>query len=628
MSQGSFFSTATIQQLVKQDTLRVLRPVLLGGLANGLLFFAVDRSQPWSLVTAMLGMGMLGTVLTRQLVSIFSLERQVSTRTDQLRIFSEVVSSLNSASNVGQTLGQTLESVLGALDAGASALWLPTADGSGELVLVEQRGFPDPDRHGDVLAQIERASGWGEGRLLRHTTEVPGRPGAPAVSLTAKLGKAGENLGYLTLSRWEGEFSEIDGAMVAAVASDIGNSLRNVRMVSEARRLADRDPVTGLLNHRNAYQRLHTELQQHAAQSRPLAVLKLDLDNFKLFNDTYGHSAGDEVLKRVAAVLKRACRDSDVAARYGGDEFLVILPETDLKQAVKCAERIQAALNKERFRCEDSATLPIGFSCGVAAYPGDSQDALELVSIADANLVQSRAEGGSQITSSLGATGASKDNSLMYIKGSELFRAMVSAIDNKDGYTRKHSEEVTEYSLVIARAMNLSEDMLRTIQLAGILHDVGKIGVPDSILRKPGKLTDEEFEEMKQHPVFGALIVGALPGMEHVVLGVRHHHERYDGRGYPDALAGENIPLIGRIMAVADAFSAMTTTRPYRKGLSERQALAEIQRGLGTQFDPQIGALFINLRENRYEELPPAAPKRRTTRSAKAAAEVAEPALR
>jgi HD-GYP domain-containing protein (c-di-GMP phosphodiesterase class II) len=213
----------------------------------------------------------------------------------------------------------------------------------------------------------------------------------------------------------------------------------------------------------------------------------------------------------------------------------------------------------------------------------------------------------------------------MYIKGSELFRAMVSAIDNKDGYTRKHSEEVTQYSLDIARAMNLSEDMLRTIQLAGILHDVGKIGVPDSILRKPGKLTDEEFAEMKQHPVFGALIVGALPGMEHVVLGVRHHHERYDGRGYPDQLAGENIPLIGRIMAVADAYSAMTTTRPYRKGLTERQALAEIQRGLGVQFDPQIGTLFIRLREARAEEAASAATTtpRRRTRSPRAAAELA-----
>ncbi len=145
--------------------------------------------------------------------------------------------------------------------------------------------------------------------------------------------------------------------------------------------------------------------------------------------------------------------------------------------------------------------------------------------------------------------------------------------------------------------MGLDEEMLQTIQVSGILHDVGKIGVPDNILRKPGRLTDEEFQIMQQHPVFGSLIVGAIPGMEQVVLGVRHHHERYDGRGYPDRLKGEEIPLIGRIMAVADAYSAMTTSRPYRKGLAEEEAIEEIRRNLGTQFDPEIGLLFIRLRE-------------------------------
>jgi HD-GYP domain-containing protein (c-di-GMP phosphodiesterase class II) len=149
--------------------------------------------------------------------------------------------------------------------------------------------------------------------------------------------------------------------------------------------------------------------------------------------------------------------------------------------------------------------------------------------------------------------------------------------------------------------------MLQTIQLAGIIHDVGKIGVPDHILRKPGHLTEDEYNVMQQHPVFGALIVGAMPGMEEVVLGVRHHHERYDGAGYPDRLAGTNIPLIGRIMAVADAYSAMTTTRPYRKGMTERQALQQVLKGLGTQFDPEIGELFMKLRQEATATRKPAA---------------------
>jgi HD-GYP domain-containing protein (c-di-GMP phosphodiesterase class II) len=301
------------------------------------------------------------------------------------------------------------------------------------------------------------------------------------------------------------------------------------------------------------------------------------------------------VLKRVAMILRRSCRDADTVARYGGDEFMVLLSETNLRAAIRCAERIQSVLAKERFRCQNSATLPIGFSYGISVYPDDAKDVQELVTIADSNLYQSKTQGGNQIT----ARGSSvTDNTLVHVKGFDLFRAMVQAIDNKDGYTKRHSEEVTEYSLEIARAMNLGEEMLQTLQLSCILHDVGKIGVPDHILRKPGHLTDDEFQVMQQHPVFGALIVGAMPGMEEVVHGVRHHHERYDGAGYPDRLAGTNIPLMGRIMAVADAYSAMTTTRPYRKGLTERQALQQVLKGLGTQFDPEIGELFIKLREH------------------------------
>jgi diguanylate cyclase (GGDEF)-like protein len=592
-----------VRRLLTYHGGQVLRPVLLGGFANALLFFAVARSHPWTIAGAALAAGILGTVLARQVGQLLSLERQAGRQAHQLSTITEIVSCLNSSTSVGSALGGALEKLLSALDADGGAVWVPSAAGSGDLVLVEQRGLPNPDGAPEILAKLQGLMSSPPTYLLPHTLEVPGSgfQQPPAQCLSVRLGREGEEFGYLCVLKWEGHFSETEAAIVGAVASDIGAALRSIRLISDARRLADRDPVTALLNHRSAYQRIHVEIEQHARARKPLAVILMDLDNFKLFNDTYGHPAGDEVLKRVAAILRRSCRDEDTVARYGADEFLLIMPETSLKQAVKCAERIQASLARERFRCENSAPLPLGFSYGIAVYPEDSLDVLELVSIADANLYHSKCQGGNQIT----ARGTNKtDSSLIYVKGFDLFRAMVHAIDNKDGYTRQHSEEVTQYSLEIARAMELGEEMLQTIQLAGILHDVGKIGVPDSVLRKPGKLTDEEYEVMQQHPVFGALIVGALPGMEQVVLGVRHHHERYDGRGYPDRLTGEEIPVIGRIMAVADAYSAMTTTRPYRKGLTERQALLEIERGLGTQFDPRIGALFIRIRQAQPDETP------------------------
>jgi diguanylate cyclase (GGDEF)-like protein len=603
-----------LSRVLSSSAARIVVPVMLVGAANTLLFAGIDRSQPWSIVSAVLGMALLGTVLTRQLGRIMALEARVSSGSRQLSVVSEVVSALNSSANVGSNLGLAFDKLMSALSVDGGAIWLPTPADNGDMVLVEHRGLPEPERGAELLEEIREAvSSQGE-PVVRHGAKVPGQaPNArPAQCLTVRMGTIGENFGYVTLIRWRGAFSEMDASVLSAVGTDIGNALRSIRMVSEARRLADRDPVTGLYNHRSAYQRLHADLERQAEASRPLAVLMMDLDNFKLFNDTYGHPAGDEVLKRVSAVLRRSCREGDTVARYGGDEFIAVLPGAALKQALRCAERIQSAIAKERFRCEDSATLPIGLSYGIAVYPEDSKEAQDLVSIADSNLYQSKAQGGNRITA---RTNGAAENTLSHVNGFDLFRAMVVAIDNKDGYTRQHSEEVTAYSLQIARAVGLTDEELETIQVSGILHDVGKIGVPDSILRKPGKLTDEEFGVMKQHPNFGALLVGSIPGMEAVVLGVRHHHERYDGRGYPDGLAGPEIPLIGRIMAVADAFSAMTTSRPYRKGLTEKQSLAEIRRNLGTQFDPELGELFARLREAGEEAAPkrPRAPRRRKT---------------
>ncbi len=576
--------------LVRGEGARIASPIILVGIANALLFYSIDRSRPSDLLTAGLGMLLMGTVLVRQLAAILTLRSEVAAGMAQVSVISEVISILNSSPNVGSNLGSVLDKIMGTLDSQVGAIWLPAAENQDRVVLIEQRGFPGDDVPESLLAELGGALPGGEQRVVAQQITVEGLGTLHAVAV--RMGRVGEDFGYMLLMRRYGSYGQTAQAILAAVGSDIGGALRSIRLIGEARRLADRDPVTGLFNHRSAYQRLNAEIERSTTNERPFAVVMMDLDNFKLFNDTYGHLAGDDVLKRVAGVLRRSCRQTDIVARYGGDEFMLILPDTGLPQAVRCAERIQSNLSRERFRCEGSATLPIGFSYGISVFPTDSVDVLELVSVADANLYQSKTQGGNRIT----ARNSKAQSGLIYVRGHDLFSSMVQAIDNKDGYTRKHSEEVTEYSLEIGRAMNLGDDALQTIQVAGILHDVGKIGVPDAVLRKPGRLTDEEFGQMQQHPVFGALIVGAIPGMEQVVHGVRSHHERYDGKGYPDRLIGQDIPLLGRILAVADAYSAMTTTRPYRKGLTERQALEEIERGLGTQFDPEIGRVFLDLR--------------------------------
>jgi putative nucleotidyltransferase with HDIG domain len=181
----------------------------------------------------------------------------------------------------------------------------------------------------------------------------------------------------------------------------------------------------------------------------------------------------------------------------------------------------------------------------------------------------------------------------------DVLDSMVTAVDNKDSYTRRHSEDVTDFALWMAEELGYSEATMRVVRLAGLLHDVGKIGVPESILRKPGRLTNEEFDIMKQHPQFGAHIVSATPGMEEIVPGVCAHHERWDGKGYPDGLAGEAIPFLGRLLAVADACSAMTTSRPYRQALAWEDAMKEIEANIGTQFDPTMANAFLRAASKR-----------------------------
>ena len=365
------------------------------------------------------------------------------------------------------------------------------------------------------------------------------------------------------------------------------------RLLAEAREQADRDPLTGLLNHRAFHKKLEEEADRAQRSGDRVALAVIDLDNFKFFNDAYGHLVGDEVLKQVGRALTRTCRSYDTLARYGGDEFALLLPDAGDETAAGITERLNAAFDSLEYRpLAEGGAIPLSLSVGVAVFPDDGPGRLDALETADARLLRTKYGGG--------ASDALTDRMRSHLSCSmanfSMLNALVTAVDTKDRYTRRHSEDVMRYSHQIACELGLDETTCNLTLIAALLHDVGKIGVPNSILRKPGKLTDEEYKAIKQHPMMGAVIVGAVSGLEDTLDAIRHHHERWDGKGYPYGLRGDETPLLARLMAVADAYSALTTDRPYRKGMDAARALAILEDGAGTQWDPACVQAFLAVR--------------------------------
>lgn len=359
---------------------------------------------------------------------------------------------------------------------------------------------------------------------------------------------------------------------------------------NEVKRLSETDALTGLLNHRTINERLTMELARAQRYGGRFGLIVIDLDNFKLLNDTYGHPVGDDALRGFARLLVEHTREVDHIGRHGGDEFMVVLPECGLTEIAGAVEKLRSVVTDSAFAAPDGSCFPLRMSLGVACYPEDGHDVNTLIALADANLYLSKSRGGNTVS------GAHMDDlSAEDLTAYGMMGSLVTIVDNKDRYTRHHSEEVTQYAVSLGEALGLSEESVRVLRVSGLLHDIGKVGVPDRILRKPGRLTEEEYEVIKQHSVLGDAIIAAIPDLGEIRSAVLSHHERYDGTGYPNQLSGEQIPLMARILAVADAYSAMITDRPYRKARGRPEAIAELLAQKGSQFDPICVDVFVRV---------------------------------
>ena len=365
---------------------------------------------------------------------------------------------------------------------------------------------------------------------------------------------------------------------------------RLTRQTTELMESTRRDPLTGTLNHGAVVGHLAMETEAARAAGMPVTVALIDIDNFRLLNENHGHPAGDQALLAVAGLLRDEVVEPMVLGRSGPDEFLIIAPPAVAFELEPLVTRLQTGLVDLSLQFEMTERLPITVSVGIATYPEHAASATALLSTATMVLEEAKAGGGDTVrmASSASLEESSATSTFNVLEG------LILAVDTKDRYTKRHSEDVARYAMFLASRLGLDADEMRIIQTAGLLHDVGKIGIPDQILRKPGKLTSAEFDIVKQHVALGDMIVRDLPDLDQVRAGIRHHHERWDGDGYLERLEGEDIPQIARILAVADAFSAMTTTRPYRKALDVREALTRLGDAAGSQLEERLVVAFVD----------------------------------
>ena len=410
-----------------------------------------------------------------------------------------------------------------------------------------------------------------------------------------------QGIGSLVVaSRQRDAFDPKQIRLLGQVALQIATPIENSQLYARAEQRARVDEITGLFNRRHFEERLKEEISRHGRYGNAFSIFLLDLDNFKTYNDIYGHPSGDTLLNHIAKVIRNSVRNGDQAFRYGGDEFIVILPQTDMNDAHVVAERVRRSIARGMKEKEIAVTCSIG----IASYPSDGVISGELVTVADTALYFAKRTGGDRVYLSSRVLSEPLDDAGVYARrnGLSAIYALASTVEAKDPYTYGHSRRVNAYAVALAEKIGLPPDQVSRVSTAALLHDIGKIGIPDKVLNKKGKLSKEDWEAIKAHPRLGATIVGNIPNLVPCVSSILHHHERWDGGGYPEGLKGEEISIEARILAIADSFEAMSSARPYRPALCSEKVMKELRRCAGSQFDPELVQVFIRIVEEGFPE--------------------------
>jgi diguanylate cyclase (GGDEF)-like protein len=384
------------------------------------------------------------------------------------------------------------------------------------------------------------------------------------------------------------------------------NEAAGTYLLTEQR--ATHDRLTGVANRETLLTTLHAEIERATRHYTPLSVAFIDIDRFKPINDTHGHKAGDAVLRQVASLISRSVRASDAFGRYGGEEFMLILPETTPEDAVGIAEELRNLVMAERLRIADGTEIKATISIGVAGGTGSQLQLDMVVDRADAAMYAAKSLGRNRVylfrdldesapvrRAPISAMHRAQATALGRWASDTATQALASVLAPQPHHRGRPSDMIASLATGIALEMGLASEEIERIRVASLLHDLGKIAIPDEILDKPSSLSDHEWQAIGQHPRIGQVILEQASSLREAIPVVLHHHERFNGGGYPHGLQGNEIPIGARIVAVADAYHAMVNERPYSTALTHAEALHELRANAGTQFDPRVVDVFCGV---------------------------------